>query len=122
MDAQTTFLLLSDDFALQLPERMKQLRQANHLTQLAVAERLGITEGRYGHYERGIRRVPVTLIPKLTKALECSEAELLGAPEPRKKRGPQSAWEKRIATIKSLPSDKQKEIQNVVDALIAKAS
>jgi len=122
MDAQTTFLLLSEDFALQLPERIKQLRQANNLTQLAVAERLDITEGRYGHYERGIRRVPVSLIPKLTEALECSEAELLGSKEPRKKRGPLSAWEKRVASIKNLPSDKQKEIQNVVDALIAKAS
>ena len=121
MDAQTRFLILSDDFALQLPERMKRLRQANNLTQLAVAERLGITEGRYGHYERGIRRVPVSLIPKLTNALECSEAELFGSEQPRKKRGPLSAWEKRVATIKGLPSDKQKEIQNVVDALISKA-
>jgi transcriptional regulator with XRE-family HTH domain len=123
MTALTTFLILSNDFTKELPIRMKRLRQANHLTQLEVARSLGITEGRYGHYERGIRQVPVSLIPKLTEALECSESELLsnGANQP-KKRGPLSAWEKRVATIKSLPSDKQKEIQNVVDALISKAS
>lgn len=122
MDSRTAFLILSDDFAFQLPKRMKHLRQASSLTQSAVAQRLGITEGRYGHYERGIRRVPVTLIPKLAEALECSEVELWGNGQqgPRGKRGPLSAWEKRVTAIKQLPRDRQREISNVVDALIAK--
>jgi transcriptional regulator with XRE-family HTH domain len=105
----------------QLPQRVTALRQARSLTQATVAARLGITEGRYGHYERGFRRFPVNLLPKLVEVLECSEAELLGAPQPKVKRGPPSEWEKRINVIKELPRDKQREIQNVVDALIAKA-
>ena len=121
MTALTTFLILSDDFTTELPKRMKQLRQANHLTQLEVARSLGITEGRYGHYERGIRQVPVSLIPKLTEALGCSESELLSdETTQRQKRGPLSAWEKRVSAIKELPRERQREIQNVVDALIAK--
>jgi transcriptional regulator with XRE-family HTH domain len=105
----------------QLPQRVAALRQAKNLTQAIMAERLGITEGRYGHYERGFRRFPVDLLPKLVEVLECSEAELLGAPQPKVKRGPPSEWEKRINVIRELPRDKQREIQNVVDALIAKA-
>ena len=67
--------------------------------------------------------MPLEMVPRLAKALECSEAELLGLNEQRKtKRGPVSGWEKRVAVIKGLPREKQKEIQNVVDALIAKAS
>ena len=106
----------------QLPQRVAALRQAKALSQATMAERLGITEGRYGHYERGFRRFPVSLLPKLVEVLECSEAELLGTPQPKAKRGPPSDWEKRINVIKELPREKQREIQNVVDALIAKAS
>jgi hypothetical protein len=66
--------------------------------------------------------LPVQLVAQLAEALECSESELLGAPQPKVKRGPPSEWEKRFTAIKELPRDKQREIQNVVDALIAKAS
>ena len=106
----------------QLPQRVTALRQAKSLTQATMAERLGITEGRYGHYERGFSRFPVSLLPKLVEVLECSEAELLGAPQPKVKRGPPSDWEKRISAIKGLPGDKQREIRNVVDALLAKSA
>lgn len=113
---------MSADFAQQFTKRLVALREAKGLTQTAVADKLGITLGRYGHYERGFRRVPVHLVSKLAEVLECSEAELLGASAPRVKRGPPSEWEKRFNAIKELPRDKQREIQNVVDALIAKAS
>ena len=98
------------------------MRKNAGLTQAAVADQLAISKSRYNHYERGIRRFPIGLIPKLVEVLGCSEAELLGAQESKRKRGPLSAWEKRVQTIKSLPRDRQKEIQNVVDALISKAS
>jgi transcriptional regulator with XRE-family HTH domain len=120
--ALTSPFPVSQDFAAQLPQRIAALRQAKGMTQSVIAERLGINEGRYSHYERGIRRIPVDLLPKLIEVLECSEAELLGTPQPKAKRGPPSDWEKRINAIKELPREKQREIQNVVDALIAKAS
>jgi transcriptional regulator with XRE-family HTH domain len=122
MAALTLPFPVSQNFAAQLPQRIAALREAKGFTQAVVSERLGITEGRYSHYERGIRRFPVELLPKLIEVLECSEAELLGTPQPKTKRGPPSGWEKRINVIKELPREKQREIQNVVDALIAKAS
>jgi transcriptional regulator with XRE-family HTH domain len=121
MAALTSPSPVSQNFADQLPQRIAALRQTKGLTQAVIAERLGIAEGRYSHYERGIRRFPVNLLPRLIEVLECSEAELLGTPQPKAKRGPPSEWEKRINVIKELPREKQREIQNVVDALIAKA-
>jgi transcriptional regulator with XRE-family HTH domain len=112
---------VSQDHIRQLAQRVAALRQNKGFTQAVLAQRLGITEGRYGHYERGFRRFPVDLLPKLAQVLECSEAELLGALPAKAKRGPPSDWEKRIRVIQDLPRDKQREIQNVVDALIAKA-
>jgi len=119
--ALTSPFPVSQDFATRLSQRIAQLREAKGLTQAGIAERLGITEGRYGHYERGFRRFPLSLLPKLVEVLECSEAELLGAPQSKGKRGPPSEWEKRISAIKELPREKQREIRNVVDALISKA-
>jgi len=115
-------LALPEDIASQLPERMIAIRKANGLTQAVVAERLGVTHGSYGHYERGFRRVPLSIVPRLAAALECSEAELLGIEEKRGKRGPLSGWEKRLEAIRKLPKDRQREIQNVVDALLERAS
>lgn len=122
MTALTSPFPVSQDHLRQFTQRVAALRQNKGFTQAVFAQRLGIAEGRYSHYERGIRRFPVDLLPKLAQVLECSEAELLGAPPPPKaKRGPPSDWEKRIRVIQDLPRDKQREIQNVVDALIAKA-
>lgn len=114
--------ILSEDLQQELPKRIAELRKTAGLTQAVVAERLEISKGRYNHYERGIRRFPVALIPKLIEVLGCSEVELLGNGDgqPRQKRGPLSAWEKRVTAIKQLPRDRQREISNVVDALIAK--
>jgi len=114
--------IVSENLIRDLPARIIDLRKSAGLTQAAVADRLKISKGRYNHYERGIRRFPLELIPKLVEVLGCTEVELLGSKESRKKRGPPSAWEKRVASIKSLPKQKQVEIQNVVDALIGKAS
>jgi len=113
---------MNADFSEQFTKRLAAAREAKGLTQADVAAKLGVTIGCYGHYERGFRRVPVHLLPKLAEVLECSEAELLGAPAPKARRGPPSDWERRIGVIKELPREKQREIRNVVDALLAKAA
>jgi len=112
---------MSANFSDQLGKRLVAFREAKGLRQADVAETLGVTLAGYGHYERGFRRVPVHLLSKLAQILECTETELLGVSEPKAKRGPPSDWEKRISTIKDLPRERQREIQNVVDALIAQA-
>ena len=114
-------ITLSQDLAEQLRLRLIERRTEAGLTQATMAERLGVTTGSYGHYERGFRRIPVSLIPKLTEALGCTEGDLLGLTPARTKRGPASGWEKRVEAIKSLPTDKQREIQSVIDALLAQA-
>lgn len=120
ISASTFDLALPNNVTKELPVRMAAIRKTNGLTQAQVAERLGITQGSYGHYERGFRRVSLEMLPKLATALECTEADLLGIEPKRTKRGPLSGWEKRLEAIRRLPPDKQREIQNVIDALIDK--
>ena len=113
---------MNADFSDQLGKRLVAFREAKGLTQADVAAKLDITLAGYGHYERGFRRVPVHLLSKLAQILECSETELLGLPAPTARRGRPSEWEKRINAIKDLPREKQREIRNVVDALLAKTA
>lgn len=106
----------------QFSTRILEIRKAHNLTQAQVAQRLGMTQGGYGHYERGIRRIPLDMLSGLAAALECSEDDILGTRKKTAKRGPQSRWEKKIENIRLLPRDKQREIENVVDALIDRAT
>lgn len=123
MPPTNPFLILSKDLAQQLPRRVTERRKAAGLTQAAVAQHLGITEGRYGHYERGFRRFPVTILPKLAEALGCSEADLIGSStaEPRK-RGPTSRAEQLTERLGRLPRAKQAMILDMIEGAIEKAS
>jgi len=114
--------IMSEDLAEQLPKRVVELRKAAGLTQATVSQRLGITEGRYGHYERGFRRFPVAILPKLAEALGCSETELLGSGEPKKKRGPASRLEQLAERLGKLPRNKQAVILDMIEGAIDKAS
>jgi len=46
----------------------------------------------------------------------------VGAPQPKVKRGPPSEWEKRFTRHQGTAAGQTARDQNVVDALIAKAS
>ena len=114
---------VSDDIAEQLPKRVIELRKAAGLTQADVAERIDIKLARYGHYERGFRRFPVSIIPKLAEALGCSEADLLGAHSAGpKKRGPASRLEQLAGRLGTLPRSKQSMILDMMEGAIDKAS
>jgi transcriptional regulator with XRE-family HTH domain len=114
---------VSDDIAEQLPKRVIELRKAAGLTQADLADSIGIKLARYGHYERGFRRFPVSIIPKLAEALGCTEADLLGvATTSPKKRGPASRLELLAGRLGSLPRTKQSMILDMMEGAIDKAS
>ena len=102
--------------------RLAQARKDAGLTQIQFAEKLGVSQQMVDYYERRARNPSAELLRKLSDVLGVTADSLLGTSAPKVKRGPPSAWEKRIEAIQGLPRDKQREIQNVVDALLAKAS
>ena len=122
MSAQILNIYMSEDFNKAIVERMIQIRKTQGITQIEMAERLGMTQGNYGHYERGVRKLPMERLPDIVQALNTSLEELLGLQKKNSKRGPSSLLEKRFEKIKTLPKSKQKEIINVVDALLKQAS
>jgi len=112
------------DFPVQqdLPKRLAELRKAEGLTQVQVAQKLGITQGSYAHYERGLRRVPLEMIPKIAAAIGTDEEGLLGLQPKKGKRGPLSKLDKRFEKVRALPKKEQELAIDMLDRIINAAS
>ena len=103
-------------------QRLAALRIEHGLSQTALAAQLGTTRNAILHYERAAKNPSADFVEKVAAFFSVSADVLLALnTRTQRKPGPPSEWEKRFNAIKALPRDKQREIQNVVDALIAKA-
>src|SRR5262245_60478211 len=101
-------------------ERLHDLRQQAGLSQRQVAEKLGMSQRAYSHWERH----PVGLRPEqlrhLSQALGVSLDELIGGTQTAsRKRGPKSQLEQRMEAVAKLPRPAQQKILAVLDAFIA---
>jgi len=103
-------------------QRLADARKSAGFTQHQLAAKLGVSQQMVDYYERRARNPSADFVRRAAVLLNVSADVLLGAPTARAKRGPLSEWEKRVNSIKELPRDKQREIQNVVDALLATAA
>ena len=74
-------------FFVALGARIAQLRKDSHITQVQLAETLGISQSTVNAYELGNRRVPVSTLPLLARTLGVSVEDLIGedAAEARKR-------------------------------------
>jgi transcriptional regulator with XRE-family HTH domain len=118
-------LPITDDdraFFVALGERMAQFRKARGITQVQIAQALGLTQQTYQSYEVGRRRLPVSLLPAIARALSVSLEDLFGESDssPRK-RGPAPKWQKQIEAIAQLPKAKQQFVAQMLDAVLAQA-
>jgi transcriptional regulator with XRE-family HTH domain len=91
-------------FFKQLGARIAALRKDQGLTQVQLAEALGLTQQMVASYELGRRRVPVSLLPQIAATLAVSLDELIGkhGTTPAK-RGPAPKLQQQIERIQQLP-------------------
>ena len=116
-------MTISDDeqtFFAGLGERVAQLRKARNITQVQLAELLGVSQQTIQAYEVGRRRVPVSTLRQLAKTLGMSLDELMaeGAHAPRK-RGPVSQIQRHMERISQLPKPEQRAVMDVIEAMLA---
>jgi transcriptional regulator with XRE-family HTH domain len=64
--------------------RLRELRQLRGLTQVELAERLGLDQTLISGYERGTVRMHGALIAAFAKALRSSADEILGLQKPKR--------------------------------------
>ena len=109
-------------FYVQLGQRIAAARKAAGLTQVQLAEALGIAQQTLAHYEGGKLRVAVALLPPLARHLGLGVDELIGTPTRRNgKRGPAPRFQQQIERLSTLPQSKQRLVMQMLDGVIAQA-
>lgn len=66
---------------MEFSERLKNLRKQAHLTQVDVAEKLGISQPAYASWERGNKKPTQENLVKIAQILNVSVDYLVGNPE-----------------------------------------
>lgn len=111
-----------------LGQRIAKARAAADLTQVQLAEALGLSQPQLAFYELGKRRVPVSMLPGLAKVLGISiealiaddDAARIAATTPRRtRRGPVSRLEQQLDAIAKLPKARQKFVSDMLDTVLA---
>ena len=105
---------LSDDKT--IGERISEIRKIKGLTQLELADKVGITRDLLCSYEIGRARIFGEMITKIAVILEVSSDKLLGlekADEPSEKIG--LRYTKRIKEIEDLPEHKKRAVLKTLD-------
>jgi transcriptional regulator with XRE-family HTH domain len=109
-------------FYKQLGQRIAERRKAAGMTQVQLAERLGIAQQTLAHYEGGTLRVAVATLLPMCEALDTSIEELVGLPAKRTaagKRGPAPKIQQQLEQVSRLPKAKQRAIAQVLDSMLA---
>ena len=102
--------------------RIAAFRNDAGLTQVQLADAIGVTQPQLASYEIGRRRVPLSLMPELARALGVSVDDLLGEDGRPAKRGPASRIEQQVELIRRLPRSKQQLVIQMIDAILHQAA
>ncbi len=105
--------------------RIARCRKDADLTQVQLADALGIAQQQLASYEIGRRRVPVSLLPRLARALGVTIEDIIGEDEPRSatgKRGPASRLQQQIARIQQLPRARQRFLIELIETTLQQAA
>jgi len=98
--------------------RIAEARKALGLTQVQLAEELGISQQIVASYEVGRRRVQLALLPRLARALAVTVEDLIGEQGVPSKRGPAPKLLQQVERIQRLPKSQQRFIMQMIDTAL----
>jgi transcriptional regulator with XRE-family HTH domain len=103
-------------------QRLARLRKERGLSQIALAEKMGIIQQLITDYEREKLRMHAEMVIRFAQALEVSTDELLGVAAIKHPQGQVSLkLAKRIQKIERLPGTKQKLLLHTIDVFLRDA-
>lgn len=112
-------------FFVELGARVAELRKTQGITQIQMADALGVSQQTVNSYEVGRRRIPVSALPLLARLLATSIDGLLLDEEEKTsggKRGPTSKLQQQMERVSMLPRAKQKFVMEMIETVIQQAS
>lgn len=104
-------------------QRLARLRRERGLTQVMLAERVGIIQALVSDYERDKLRLNPDMSVKFAQALGVTTDQLLGL-QPTKGNGHQPSRKvlRRLEEIENLPRRDQDALLRTIDAFLAKSA
>lgn len=105
-------------FFKRLGARVAELRKARDITQVQLAEHLGVSQQTVNAYETGYRRIPASALPPLARFLDLSLDELVGETTQVQKRGPTPKLQQQLEQISQLPRAKQRFVIEMLDTVL----
>lgn len=109
-------------FYVDLGQRLAALRRDRGMTQVQLAEAIGVAQQTLAHYEAGRLRLLAGALPKLADQLDVGVEELIGTPARqgiRAKRGPVPKVQQQLEQVSQLPRARQRMVSEVLDSLLA---
>ena len=101
-----------------LGRRIAKLRKEQNLTQAQLAEYLKISQQHMASFEKGIRKIPASMLPSLAPLFGTSVDDLIGVKSTAIKRGPTPKLQQQIEQVSLLPRTKQKFVMDMLDTVI----
>lgn len=101
--------------------RIAQLRKDSGITQIQLAEMMGVSQQTVAAWEVGRRGVPVSSVPALARALGSTVQALIGEKTGPARRGPAPKLQQQIERITQLPKPKQRFVMEMLDTVLAQA-
>ncbi len=103
--------------------RIAQLRKEQGITQVQLAEQLGVSQQTITAYEVGRRRIQVSALPVIAQALGVAVETLVGeTPTATRKRGPAPKLQQQMDRITQLPKARQQFVMQVIESMLAQAA
>jgi len=108
-------------FFVSLGERIAALRREHGVTQVQLAEALGVSQQTMQSYEVGRRRIPVSALPAVARTLSVSLDELFGeeSKSRRGRRGPVPQWQEHMEAVAKLPRAQQRFVTQMLETVLA---
>lgn len=104
-------------------KRMAALRKERGLTQVQLADKLGITVKAVDYYERRAKNPSIEFIKRAANVLGVRAVDLVDDDAPAKSRskpGPPSQLEARIEKLRKLPKSQQDVVLKMIDGLLTR--
>ena len=106
-------------FLRELGQRLAAARKAQHMTQVQLADALGIAQQTLAHYETGRSRIQIATLTAMAQVLRFSiDDMLIGRAAKRARRGPASRLEQQLDAIAQLPKAKQRLVADMLDGIL----
>lgn len=102
---------------------LRDIRKSRHMTMKELGKKVGVTEAAIGYYETGKRLINYEMLLKLSEALDCSVADILGYeknPTTENSDGNDALFAEMYSNFNQLPQEDMEYIVSLINRLLHK--